>query len=348
LDGKAQAGVEGKIRGFRMEDKTLDKEGCRIEYDKMCPLYDRLAQEVKFVLEHELSKANIKHHSIVHRVKKFDSLWEKSQRKQVTNPFSLKDIVGLRVVSLFMSDLTRVGDAIKTCFDVISEENKIEGRDVASFGYMSLHYDLILKKTYSGPRYDELIGMPCEIQVRTIAMDAWAAAAHYLDYKTDQDIPAELKRSFYALSALFYVADQQFEIFFKSREAVRKKVLESFQVPRPQLDQEINFDLLNAYLARRFPDRREGSPEGLSNLIRDLLRAGYQTVKQIDDTLNTGLNAFLQYEIDNPFDSPLVKGKFARVAVVRITVDIVDKNFDPGSHRKSVIEKYRDLLNGEN
>lgn len=36
-----------------------------------------------------------------------------------------------------------------------------------------------------------------EIQVRTLCMHAWAVVSHYLDYKGDWDVPADLKLSLY-------------------------------------------------------------------------------------------------------------------------------------------------------
>jgi len=54
-------------------------------------------------------------------------------------------------------------------------------------------------------------------------MHAWSIISHYLDYKTPNAVPSELKRDFNALSGLFYVADQHFEMFFKSSKASRKK-----------------------------------------------------------------------------------------------------------------------------
>ena len=49
-----------------------------------------------------------------------------------------------------------------------------------------------------------------EIQIRTITQDAWASISHYLDYKNEISIADELKKDFYALSGLFYIADTQF------------------------------------------------------------------------------------------------------------------------------------------
>jgi ppGpp synthetase/RelA/SpoT-type nucleotidyltranferase len=338
--------VESKIEDSCMQETHQnDKDACRITYEEKLPLYGRLSQEAKFVLEHELSKVRIKYHSLIHRVKEFDSLWKKGQRKQ-KDPFSFGDIVGLRVVCLFISDIERVGNVIKSSFDVISEENKIESEDVASFGYRSVHYDVVLKKTYSGPRYDQISGMRVEIQVRTIAMDAWAAASHYLDYKTDQDIPVALKRDFHALSALFYVADQHFEMFFKSREIAREKAAESFQTPDPNLDQPINLDSLSAYLAQRLPDRKESTSDFLSQLVQELSDSGYNTIKQVDETLDIGWEAFSKYEDENPPGSdPKQKQRFETVGVVRILFDIADDNFRKSRGRAvGSVEKYRPLL----
>ena len=324
-----------------------DREQARRTFDKNEELYKRLADEVKFILEHELSKASLKYHSVVNRVKKFDSLWNKAQRKELDDPFTMTDIVGVRVVCLFLSDLNQVGEIVKASFDILSEDDKIQGHDAAQFGYMSLHYDARLKKTYSGARYDQLVGIPCEIQVRTIAMDAWASASHYLDYKTEKDVPAELKRDFYALSGLFYVADQHFEMFFRSREHIKEKVSKALQKRDPDLEQPINLDNLTAYLRRRLPDRKESDAASISQLIQELDAAGYESLKEIDEVLNHCWTTFLHYEKEHP---PAARSKkFADVGVVRVVFDIWDDEFvEPrrenwGEH----LEQYRRLLPGK-
>ena len=347
MDAEAEAGMERKVRIGIKPMEAIEKDKARSQFDKNEQIYKRLAEEVKFILEHELSKAGIKYHSIVSRVKKFNSFWDKAQEKQMENPFTMTDIVGVRIVCLFLSDIRTVGEVVKASSDVISEDDKIEGQDAASFGYMSLHYDAILKKTYSGARYDQLAGLPFEIQIRTIAMDAWASASHYLDYKTEKDVPAELKRDFYALSGLFYVADQHFEMFFRSRQDVKERVSEDFASSSPNLDQAINLDNLKAYLAKRFPDRAEGTAAQHSDLIQELFSAGYTTIKQVDEVLNVGWDAFLQYERENPPGlHPEKKERFGRLGVVRITFDLWDDNFlaPRSAARGERMKKYRPLL----
>jgi ppGpp synthetase/RelA/SpoT-type nucleotidyltranferase len=79
--------------------------------------------------------------------------------------------------------------------------------------YQSVHFVGRIHPSRSGPRYDSIKGQRFEIQVRTILMDAWANVSNYLDYKSDRSIPSELRRDFFALSGLFYVAEQHLEPF---------------------------------------------------------------------------------------------------------------------------------------
>ncbi len=118
--------------------------------------------------------------------------------------------MGFRVICLFLDDLGRIKNIIKDKLNIISEDNKISDTDISIFGYMSLHIKCRLKPNKN--LNNEQDKMPFEIQVRTIAQDAWATISHYLHYKKDSLIPEEMKRDFYALSGLFYVADTHFSL----------------------------------------------------------------------------------------------------------------------------------------
>ena len=98
---------------------------------------------------------------------------------------------------LFLSDLPRLDKLIRDCFNVVSYENKVTDSDPSSFGYMSVHYVTTPDDSHSGPRYDELKGIPIEIQIRTVVMDAWANVSHHLDYKGESSIPKDLRKDFY-------------------------------------------------------------------------------------------------------------------------------------------------------
>jgi putative GTP pyrophosphokinase len=303
----------------------VDRTAVRSEFERREPLYKRLREEGLFILERGLAAAEIKYHSLLARIKTLDSLVDKVARKEAKFPFSeISDIVGLRVVCLFLSDIARVGEAIGKQFDVVSEDNKIEGAAVSSFGYMSVHFVVRIKKSHSGPRYDGLAELPFEIQVRTIAMDAWATISHYLQYKSDIDVPKELRRDFYALSGLFYVADSHFEMFFKARERTRLEITAGLEKVKPNLQQEINLDSLKAYLLSRFSDREHSADATVSDLVTELYSGGYKLLSQIDEAIGRGSKAFLEYErASPPADGP----QYTDVGVVRGLLAITDENF---------------------
>jgi putative GTP pyrophosphokinase len=108
----------------------IDRASITSEYKRREQVYIRLLDESFFVLERGLNSAGVKYHSIPKRIKTLDSLIAKAERKDdLADPFvEITDIVGLRVVCLFLSDITRVGQVIKNHFDVVAEDNKVEGQ----------------------------------------------------------------------------------------------------------------------------------------------------------------------------------------------------------------------------
>jgi hypothetical protein len=199
-----------------------------------------------------------------------------------------------------------------------------------------------MREEYKGPRYDPLAGIRFEIQVRTIAMDAWAAASHYLDYKTDVDVPKELRKDFYALSGLFYVADRHFEMFARERERARATVEEKLAARDPQLDLDLNLDSLSAYLKSRFKDRVHTEDEkSLSSLVAQLRRADITSIKQLDETVNTGWDAFTRHERDHPATINGKYGPYADVRVVRVLCSIADDRFLRARKEKEIDPEMR-------
>lgn len=181
------------------------------EYSSRKKDYEDLAETVDRILRDRISEHNIKIHSISYRLKETGSILDKMRRKGISNPFEqIHDIVGFRVVCLFLSDLAEIGNIIREEFDVFDEDDKVFNNEVDIFGYMSLHLKARLKKATKISHNIDIMEIPFEIQVRTIAQDAWASISHYLDYKKESMIPDEFKRDFHALSGLFYVADTHF------------------------------------------------------------------------------------------------------------------------------------------
>lgn len=296
------------------------------DYANLLPAYKNLAREVEFALETTTAQKEIKTHSISSRVKTAESLSHKAQLKEVNDPLNeIDDLVGIRVVVLFLSDLPRLDQLIRETFDVHEYDDKVVSGDPASFGYMSVHYVAALSDKHAGPRYDAIKGMKFEVQTRTVVMDAWANVSHYLDYKGESSVPEELRKDFFALSGLFYVADQHFEIFADQARKSSEQALQRLD-SIPDDDLEINLDTLAAYLNRRYPDRVTSDRAAISEMVEELTKNGYVRMGQLTKQLDRAEAAFGEYEktqLRNPGDTVY----FTDLGAVRISLRLVDEKY---------------------
>ena len=122
--------------------------------------------------------------SIESRVKKPASIIEKLRRKNypvsVESIFeNLHDVAGVRVICSFIEDIYDVADMFLKQDDITLVEIKDYIKNPKSNGYRSLY--LIVKV----PIFlsDRTLDMKVEVQIRTMAMDFWAALEHQANYK---------------------------------------------------------------------------------------------------------------------------------------------------------------------
>lgn len=147
-------------------------------------------------------------------VKKF-SLKYQSVLEQENTPYEIKDhitdLIGLRIVSLYETDVSKIKDALAEEFDIIEVTDKISAMEAKddSFGYKGLHVDLKLKSPRTGMKeYKRYSDLRFEVQIRTIIQDAWSVLDHKIKYK--KSIPTSMKRRINTLAALFELADREF------------------------------------------------------------------------------------------------------------------------------------------
>ena len=137
------------------------------------------------------------------RIKTDESMREKCRRKGLPENeksalVDMTDAIGIRVVCSFVDDVFNIVEHIKTFNNCEIVEEKDYIRHAKQNGYRSYHMILAVHTTEK----DVLGRVPgiyyMELQIRTIAMDTWAALEHKMKYK--KDIPnqellvAELKR----------------------------------------------------------------------------------------------------------------------------------------------------------
>ena len=134
------------------------------------------------------------------RIKSEESMREKCIRRGLPVTWEsalveLKDAIGIRVVCSFIEDIYQLRKAFEGFENCRIVEEKDYIRHAKPNGYRSYHLILEIDdpQNENGP-----MKFYAEIQLRTIAMDSWAALEHKLKYKKNiknqEMIGVELKR----------------------------------------------------------------------------------------------------------------------------------------------------------
>lgn len=116
------------------------------------------------------------------------------------------DMVGVRIVCSFLSDVKSIVEVLKTSklFKVKEETDYIT--NPKDSGYISYHMNVLVPL-----RLQERVEyIEAEIQIRTIAMDFWASLDHKLRYK-QKDIPDNVIDEVYGCSQVIRDLDMKME-----------------------------------------------------------------------------------------------------------------------------------------
>lgn len=256
-------------------------------FTELKPKYEKLGVNVKQALESLLQENDIPYLSVYYRVKEQNSFIGKIKRKKYENPFTqTEDICGIRIICYFQNDIEKIQKIIKNEFDVYEEQSKQELLNATEFGYRSTHLIASVKKEWaSTPAFRGIVDFKFEIQVRTILMHSWAEIEHKLAYKSESEIPKDLRRQFSFISAALENADFQFEVIKNAIQDNNTKLIVKAEEDNKFDDSiELNLDNLQAFFDYAFKER----------------------IKNIDKTREV-LNEMFKYNIGFP---QLVKGLY--------------------------------------
>lgn len=150
--------------------------------------------------------------SVSTRIKEPQSIIKKLKKKGV--PLSihsicnnLNDVAGVRIICKYISDVYKIKDILlgEKHMELIEEKDYI--RNPKPNGYRSLHLvvnvPVLLQKGVKMVR--------CEIQLRTTAMDSWAALEHNLRYKKDLPYNLNIDKRLQKCAAMLYESDLEMQ-----------------------------------------------------------------------------------------------------------------------------------------
>lgn len=186
-----------------------------VEYEKDLQLYSGVSKKITEILAEIFQQNKINLYSITSRIKSRGSL-----EKKLNNPANnyllladVTDVAGIRITTYFEDDVKRIADLLELEFQ-IDTANSIDKKallDPDRFGYLSMHHVVSLSddrcKLTEYQRYKYL---KIEIQTRSILQHAWAEIEHDLGYKSEQGVPANIRRRFSRLAGILELADQEF------------------------------------------------------------------------------------------------------------------------------------------
>lgn len=305
--------------------------------------YQKLCEEVQYILQEGIKMAKIEVSAITYRVKSMESFARKFINKaQKSSIYEIKDIAGVRLVHLYRSDFPAIEEILQTKFKVLQKKDKIKSRQVDEFGYNAVHFLVTLKEKYAGARYVDLKDLICEIQVRTVMQDAWAIIEHHLAYRQKQAVPKILKRELLQLSAILENADNQFDRIRNECEKYISTIEKTRRNKNKFFDFEINIVTLKTYFKIEFPTKQLSYGDSqIAVWIGELYRAGYKKIADIENLLKK--TAVARQKLHRNF---FPAGKADPFAALIIALGLSDKRFRNrfSSRENAHLDRYRHLV----
>lgn len=119
----------------------------------------------------------------------------------------IHDVVGIRIVVSFLSDVYDIVSVLKNSQDLIIVKQQDYIKEPKDTGYISYHLNVLIP-VYLNNKTEYVEG---EIQIRTIAMDFWASLDHKIEYKfsNTEKIPLEVYDKMYENSLIIKELDKK-------------------------------------------------------------------------------------------------------------------------------------------
>jgi putative GTP pyrophosphokinase len=280
-----------------------DQESLRAEYAKLLPIRRLLIADLEERMQTSMAvlSSNLR---VKGRLKSFESYFKKYivhlKSAELVEP-RITDLIGVRIICLFLEDMATVEKFLRENFDVTEVERKGGDRTFREFGYDSVHLLLVIPEDIA-KKHGIPQGETAEIQIRTILQDAWAEVEHELIYKAEfTPFDAPLKRKLAAVNASLSLAD----IIFQEIRSYQRELNGELGKRRDSFFRKIE-DSTDAVL---FKERSSDAlSDGLSEEMLDSLskpKSASQSVEifpqvnpSIDDLLLAGLSAHNRNQFD--------------------------------------------------
>ena len=155
-------------------------------------------------------------HHVESRVKTLASILKKLDSLGIPQTVAeakknLNDIAGVRVVCCYVDDIYKIYNSLISMDDIQLIEKKDYILQPKDNGYRSLHIVVDIPVYLSGGK----VYLPVEIQIRTVAMDFWAALEHGIRYKSPSEVPTYINEQLRACADIIASTDDRMQMIFQ-------------------------------------------------------------------------------------------------------------------------------------
>src|SRR6202044_792790 len=111
-------------------------------YKQRMHLYAGLTEVVATTISKLLKVHNIDYLTLSSRTKTTESVTEKIDRKEYSNPEDITDLAGIRVITYIETDIEKIGKLLAEAFKIHADKslNKSEELGTDQMGYRSVHF----------------------------------------------------------------------------------------------------------------------------------------------------------------------------------------------------------------
>lgn len=268
------------------------------QYHNNQDIYRSIQDDILDIFERIIESNHFRISNIAIRIKDEEALKKKIIYKNKYQDIrEITDIVAARIITLFENDVDRLYECIKDNFQVIEYKDKRKKNydDRIDFGYNSLH--LLLK--FSDERcqfieYADYKNIVFELQIRTTIQHSWAEIEHGLGYKSQYEIPKNIRRRLTRLSATLELLDEEFVYIAKEIEEYNKGLVHIEKVLKTDINANsliqyvnnspiINEVLDDLHQKFHFEFERDSELISQSRLIQRFHYMGYTYIHELDD-----------------------------------------------------------------
>ena len=259
-------------------------------------LYRSLKDDIEDIMERIIESNHFRISNLSVRIKSEEALLKKITYKNYQDISEVTDVVACRIITLFEDDVDRICQCIEKNFEIVEYRDKRKKTfDYIDFGYNSLH--LLIK--FNDERcqfieYAQYKNFVFELQIRTVLQHSWAEIEHGLGYKSQYEIPKDIRRRLTRLSASLELLDEEFVEIAKAVDEYNHGINHIEKILRTDINvnsliqymntsPRINDILDKLYNEYHFQFERDSELISQSRLIQRFHYMGYRYIHELDN-----------------------------------------------------------------